>query len=160
MPSAPFGLRKHFALACVPRDFAWKGTTSLLGETCAEVSYREKGKVVYRALAPYASTPTAIAQNLPLGSTARVVGRLAALLERWDEAEQHFKTALAANDRMGFHGWTAWTRLNYGDMLLRRNHPGDRDRALALLQQAHDFAKDSGMGKVERDSERLLASLT
>jgi hypothetical protein len=44
-------------------------------------------------------------------------------------------------------------------MLLRRNRPGDRERAVALLQQAHDFAKESGMGKVERDSEQLLGSL-
>jgi hypothetical protein len=29
----------------------------------------------------------------------------------------------------------------------------------ALLQQAHDFAKESGMGRIERDSERLLATL-
>ena len=58
---------------------------------------------------------------------ARVVGRLATLLERYDEAEQHFETALASNEQHGFHAWTAWTRLNYGDMLLRRNRPGDRD---------------------------------
>ncbi len=44
-------------------------------------------------------------------------------------------------------------------MLLRRNAPGDRERAIALLQQAHDFAKESGMGKVERDSRRLLANI-
>ena len=34
-----------------------------------------------------------------------------------------------------------------------------RERAIHLLQQAHDFAKESGMAVVERDSERLLASL-
>jgi tetratricopeptide (TPR) repeat protein len=92
------------------------------------------------------------------GSIARVVGRLATLLERYDEAEQHFETALASNERQGFHAWTAWTRLNYGDMLLRRSRHGDRDRAVALLQQALAFAKESGMGKVERDSERLLTA--
>ena len=45
------------------------------------------------------------------------------------------------------------------DLLLRRNRPEDRDRAAALLRSAHDFAKESGMGKVERDSERLLGTL-
>jgi hypothetical protein len=29
----------------------------------------------------------------------------------------------------------------------------------APLRQAHDFAKESGMGRIERDSERLLATL-
>jgi len=41
---------------------------------------------------------------------------------------------------------------------LRRNHPGDRDRAIELLQQAHDCATESGMSFVERDTARLLAS--
>jgi hypothetical protein len=100
-----------------------------------------------------------IAQVITCGSVACVVGRLATILERYDEAEQQFQAALASNERQGFHTWVAWTRLNYAEMLVRRNRPGDRDRALTLLRQAYDFAKESGMGKIERDSERLLATL-
>ena len=101
-------------------------------------------------------------QGHGLQIVAARVGRLAALLERLDQAEQHFERALTANDRMGFHAWTAWTRLNYGDMLLRRAssnaaHPNDRERAVALLNEALSFAREAGMGKVERDAERLLA---
>ena len=103
---------------------------------------------------PTAHTNATLAYIVAWGSMARVVGRLATVLERYDEAEQHFEEALASNERQGFHAWTAWTRLNYGEMLLRRNRPGDRERAIALLQQALDFAKESGMGKVAR----LLAS--
>jgi hypothetical protein len=49
------------------------------------------------------------------------------------------------------------TRLDYADMLFRRNAPGDREKAQELLGQALAFAQESGMGKVQRDSERLLA---
>ena len=33
-------------------------------------------------------------------------------------------------------------------------------RTVTLLQQALDFATESGMGKVQRDSERLLATMS
>ncbi len=145
-------------LAAIPRDWAWKSTLNVLAETCAETAQRAEARPLYEALVPYASANATVVQVVTFGCIARVVGRLAVLLERYDEAEQHFEQALASNDKQGFHAWTAMTRLNYGDMLLRRNRPGDRDRAVALLQQAHDFAKQSGMAKVERDSERLLAT--
>jgi tetratricopeptide (TPR) repeat protein len=143
----------------IPRDGLWKALRYQQSHACAEISDRGTAAQLYPELIPYASSNATIAHFNAYGSMARVIGRLATVLERYDEAEQHFETALAANDRMGFHAWTAWTRLNYGDMLLRRNGAGDRERAIALLQQAHDFAKESGMGKVQRDSERLLATL-
>ena len=113
---------------------------------------------MYDALLPYDLTNASLSSIQTYGSVARALGRLAAILERWDEAEQHFETALAENDRTGFHACTAWTRLNYGDMLLRRGRPEDRDRAVALLQEALSFAREAGMGKVQRDAERLLGS--
>jgi class 3 adenylate cyclase/tetratricopeptide (TPR) repeat protein len=143
----------------IPRDFFWKGTVYLLADACAEVDHLPAAAALHDSLLPYVSANATVGLNVTYGSVARVVGRLAAMLERYDEAEQHFETALASNEQQGLHAWTAWTRLNYGEMLLRRNRPADRDRAITLLRQAHDFAKESGMGKVERDSERLLASL-
>jgi len=147
-------------VANIPRDFIWKATLYMLADACAEARHDPAGQALYDALLAYAQANAAVNYALALGSVARVVGRLAALLGRWDEAEQHFEMALTANERMGFHAWTAWTRLNYGDMLLRRNRNGDRDRAVALLTEALDFAKESGMGKVERDSERLLITVS
>ena len=145
--------------SAIPRDFLWMGTVNLLADACVDVEHRLAAKALYDALGSTARSNAGFLQIIALGSMARVAGRLASLLERYGEAEQHFAHALRENDRMGFHAWTAWTRLDYGDMLLRRNAPGDRERAVVLLQHAYDFAKESGMGKVERDSERLLASL-
>jgi class 3 adenylate cyclase/tetratricopeptide (TPR) repeat protein len=143
----------------VPRDFVWKGTMTLLAEACAESADVAAAAPLYDAIEPRAASIATVAHVVAYGSMGRVAGSLATTLERYDDAERHFETALASNDRMGFHAWTAWTRLNYGDMLLRRDRPGDRERAAALLRQAHDFARDSGMAKVQRDSERLLAGL-
>ena len=146
-------------LAGIPSDVFWKLILFLMADTCADVEHRAAALPIHDALVPYASTYVSLFAISAQGSMARVVGRLAGLLERWDEAEQHFETALEMNERAGFSGWTAWTRLNYGEMLLRRAHPGDSDRAVALLDAALAFARNAGMGKVQADSERLLAGV-
>ena len=140
----------------IPRDFVWKPTLYLAADACAEMEYQPPATVLYDALLSYASTHSAITNIVAQGSVARVLGRLAALLERWNGSERHFETALAENKRVGFHAWTTWTRLNYGDMLLRRDGSGDREKARALLEQALEEARAMGMAKVVEDCERLL----
>lgn len=146
----------HDDLAGIPRDNIWRPTVNTMADACAEIEARALAPVLYAAVSPYAGRVAALAPVLPLGSMARVCGRLATLLERWDEAEGHFQMALAHNSRMCFSAWEAWTKLNYGDMLLRRNAPGDTQRAMQMLQEARAFATQSGMGKVLADSDRLL----
>jgi class 3 adenylate cyclase len=145
-------------LAKIPRDLLWKSTLGLASDACADIRNRSVAAIIYNPMLPYASSHCTQIGVATLGSVARVLGRLAALLERWDEAEGHFERALAENERVGFHAWAAWTRMNYGDMLLGRNAPGDLERARELLQRALAFAEESGMGKVEQDCERLLAT--
>lgn len=145
-------------LAGIPRDNIWRPTLNTMADACGEIEDRAMAPLLYGAIAPYAGRVAALAPLLPLGSMARVCGRLAMLLERWDEAEQHFEQALEHNARMGFSAWEAWTKLNYADMLLRRRAGGDVDRATALLREALAFATASGMGKVRDDSERLLST--
>ncbi len=56
-----------------------------------------------------------------LGAIARSLGQLATLLERWDDADRHFQDALDLNEKMGHRPALAQTRMNYGDMLVRRD---------------------------------------
>lgn len=145
----------------IPRDLIWQITLALIGEGCAEIGEQRVAADLYELLLPYKSSTTVVGITVNFGPLVRTLARLAASLERWDEAEEHFGEALASNDRQGFHAWTAWTRLNYGDMLLRRastsSARGDeRERAVALLNEALAFAKEAGMGGVQRDAEALL----
>jgi class 3 adenylate cyclase/tetratricopeptide (TPR) repeat protein len=142
----------------IPRDFLWKAAVCVLADACADTQHRPAAETLYRALLPFARDNAAINYLVPLGAIARSLGRLAALLARWGEAEEHFETALEANDRMGFHAWTAWTQLNYGSMLVQRARPGDHARAAVLLSTALAFASDAGMRTVQVDSEHLLAT--
>src|SRR3970040_1004060 len=46
---------------------------------------------------------------------------------------------------MGAQPWVARTQHDYAGMLLRRDKPGDREKALALLTEALDTAQERGM---------------
>ena len=146
-------------LAAIPRDYLWKTTLYVMSEAAAEIADGATARLLYDALLPYAAMNTSLTHILPYGSTSRVLGRLAALFERWDDAERHFTKALDHNARMGFSAWVAWTQLNFADMLLRRRGPGDDVRARELLAPALAFAREAGMAKVQADGERLLAAL-
>src|SRR3989304_7436814 len=69
------------------------------------------------------------------GSTHRLLGLLAAGLERGDDAERHFQDAMEMNARMKAGRFAGWAFHQYADMLLRRDGPGDRAEAGSLLAQ-------------------------
>jgi class 3 adenylate cyclase/tetratricopeptide (TPR) repeat protein len=144
----------------VPRDENWLGAIAELAEVCFFLDDATRADILYKLLAGSADLNVPVAYYVGMGSASRQLGLLSATLGRVDEAARHFEDAVAMNVRMGAWPWVARTRLSYGAVLLRRNGPGDRERAVSLLQQAHDFAKESGMAKVERESARLLASLS
>jgi hypothetical protein len=91
--------------------------------------------------------------------TSGAAALVATVLERWDEAEQKFVEAIEQLEQIEFPVLLARVRWEFAEMLARRNAPGDRERAIALAQQAHDFAASCGMAFVERKSADLLTSL-
>jgi hypothetical protein len=73
---------------------------------------------------------------------------LATLLERWDDAAQHFESALAANTRLGARALVARTQHAYAEMLLRRpssNAEIDGAKARQLLNHAIAGYQQLGM---------------
>ena len=75
-------------------------------------------------------------------------------MKRWPEAERHFEAALAMNARQGGRPWLAHTQHQYAAMLLARNANGDRERAMALLDEALAAAREIGMAAL---AERAAA---
>ncbi len=75
------------------------------------------------------------------GSAAHHVAALAALLGH--DAEQRFKYALEANQRLGSRPWAARTRELYGRALISR---GEHERGHALLAHARAEADALGIG--------------
>lgn len=76
------------------------------------------------------------------GPVARWLCKLAARLERWDDAEEHYRDALACATRMGMRPCVAQLKSEWGAEHLRR---GRRDEATELLEQARALASELGM---------------
>jgi tetratricopeptide (TPR) repeat protein len=149
------GARLEFE-ALAQNDFAGllQGVNGLpaiqqLSETCATLGDTQRAAVLYEQLSPYAGRNIVSGFVFAMtGSASRQLGMMAAVMEQYDDAERHFEDALAFDQKMNARPWVAHDQYNYAKMLLARAAPGDRERALALLQPALDTAEALGMAKI------------
>jgi class 3 adenylate cyclase len=79
---------------------------------------------------------------------------MASVMRHFDDAERHFTDALAFDTKLRARPWLTHTQYQYAKMLVARDAPGDRAKAMGLLQQALDTAQELGMAKIV---ERALA---
>jgi len=102
---------------------------------------------------PYAELNVLVGLDFHLGASGRYLGQLAAVMSRWDVAQEHFEHALRLDERTGATTWLAHSRYQYGRMLKMRNLPADRERTRALIEQALAAAQALGMhalaGRIE-----------
>ena len=131
--------------AFLPFDQEWLYGISLLSETCAFLDHSASAAVLYRLLRPYGHLNCIDLPEAMRGSASRYLGILAATLERWPEAAQHFENALGMNQKMGAKPWLAATQNDYALMLLTRNMTGDRKRADELSARATATYSDLGL---------------
>ncbi len=79
------------------------------------------------------------------GSASLVLGELAETMGHLDEAEAHYLDAIAVNERLGARPWVGNARVRYAEMLLARDRPGDRHKALDQVDQALPIFQELGM---------------
>jgi class 3 adenylate cyclase len=144
--------------ADLPRDTQWTISLALLAETAAFLGDVPRAERLYQLLLPndglvIIAGRAAVSQ----GPVSRVLGVVAAAAGRAREAERHFTQALELSERMGDRPMCARTRFQLAELLLDRDHPGDRERALELLASALDTAQEAGM--VGLTEEALAARL-
>ena len=84
----------------------------------------------------------------------RVSGLLAVSLEDPDSAIGHFEDALTFCRENGCLKELAWTCSDYAEMLLDRDEPGDREKAVELQDEALTITQELGMRPL---TERILA---
>ncbi len=75
----------------------------------------------------------------------RMLGLLAQNMGNLGQAADHFEDALAFCRKAGYRIELAWTCCDYADTLLQRNEPGDRERALSLLDESLAISAELGM---------------
>jgi tetratricopeptide (TPR) repeat protein len=130
----------------LPTDLGWLPAMANLSDVCAEIGDRERAEMLYRLLLPYRDRNLVVGAAVACqGSVARPLGRLAALLGRWDEADELFTAAIAANQRMGAPGLVAHTQAHYARALRARREPGDLDKADVLDDAATEAAAALGL---------------
>ncbi len=66
----------------------------------------------------------------------------------------HFEDALAFCRKAGYRPELAWSCCDYADCLLKRGGPGDRERALSLLDESLSISSEFGMRPL---MERVLS---
>ncbi len=63
-------------------------------------------------------------------------------------------SSLALYRKAGFRPELAWTLCDYADTLLKRNDPGDREKATTLLEESLAISSELGMRPL---MERVLS---
>jgi tetratricopeptide (TPR) repeat protein len=138
----------------IPQDPARLHTIAFLSEVCAVLNDASRAKTLYELLLPYASRnlvtgPPALSY---LGPVARHLGSLAETMGGKGEAIQHFEAALRMTSATGARPFTVLTQRDYASALL---NGGQRERAIALLDEARVTAEELGMKAVVQQLDSL-----
>ncbi len=139
----------------VPGDWYWFLTIVLLAEAACALDDADGAQQLYDLLAPHSGRFVQVIFTANWGSVQRQLGMLAATLERFDAAQEHFRAALAANARIGAVLMTAETQVQYAALLARRGARSDRDRVAALAGLVEHAAAPRGLNGL-RDRARAL----
>ncbi len=131
--------------AALPFDEEWNIGMGLLAEAVLLLEDRPRAEEIYERMRPYADRVAVSYPEISTGCVARNLGRLAALLERWDEAEAHLELAIEVNGRVGARPQVAHSQEAYARMLAARGDPADRERAAELMDAARSAYRELGM---------------
>ena len=97
-------------VAALPFDQEWLFGMSLLAEAAALIGDAPAAGTLYEMLLPWAELNAVDIGEGCRGAVTRYLGLLAATLRRREEAAEHFRHAIAENERMGFAPWAERAR--------------------------------------------------
>lgn len=142
----------------LPRDFTWISALTVLAEVCSGLGDARRAAQLYEFLRPYAGRNVVIGHGfVSYGAASANLAILAATMGRWAEAERYFEEALALNRRLGAPGFLAQIQRAYARTLLRRDAPGDRARALAMIDEMLRTARALDMRAVVAEGAAMKA---
>ena len=133
------------------------GAMTLLGWAAAELGAEDAAAAIYDELLPHAGLVAVAPPELCPDAVGRSLGRLAARLGRWDDAERHYSDALELNVRIGARPWVALTALEHAEMLVARGRAPDRARVVQLAGRAAADYRKLGIASRAAEAEALVA---
>jgi tetratricopeptide (TPR) repeat protein len=143
----------------MPEPDGWLFTMIHYTDVAIACDDHRAAAALYERLVPYAGqTPTrgAAPYHAPID---HYLGKLATLLGRYEEADQHFPAAAEFADRAGAAYLAAEIDLAWGEMFLQRRQAGDDERARACLDSARSAAAARGYADVEGRATNALQRL-
>jgi DNA-binding CsgD family transcriptional regulator/tetratricopeptide (TPR) repeat protein len=142
--------------AGIPRDALWVTCVGYLADVCTFLGDANRAPTLYSFLEPYDGHNLVAGPHVACyGAAARNLGMLAATMQRWDDAERHFESAVEMNSRQRARPWLAHTQYEYAVMLLARKRPADRALAVKRLEGALATSLELGMQALTERIERL-----
>jgi hypothetical protein len=143
------------------RDGFWLLRLCALADASVTVGDARRALRIFELLQPFADRNATALTQVPFGPVALRLGRLAALLERWDEAEAYFEIALERCELLGARAVRARVLLDYARALLAEGRSGDAARAAGMLIEARRLSEDLGLsgliGRIEALEQRPAA---
>jgi len=132
---------------------------SLFANVCVATEDAKAAPRIYELMLPLQHQYCWSGPTFCVGPTGLPLGNLATAMGRFGDAERHFEQTIALNERYGALGWQPRTQCDYARMLLVRSGPGDRARALELLDAAMATCQRLGLkGWLDRCIETKLAA--
>lgn len=143
--------------AAVPRDSVWPACLTFLAEACVACGAIEHAATLMGELDRYADRNLMVAMTICFGPADRLRGGLAHLLGLRQQADVHFRAAMALADSSASPVWRAHVQHDWA-LLAAAN--GDVANARILAQQANTTATVLGMSTLAEQSAAVLAGLS
>jgi DNA-binding CsgD family transcriptional regulator/tetratricopeptide (TPR) repeat protein len=128
---------------CAANDFAdifthpdWLLCTAHLADASATIGDTAHAPRLYDRLVPAAGYMVVANPSVLYASVQYYLGRLAAVMTRWDDAVRHLEQALEAHRRLRARPLVAHAQHELARALSARGAPGDADAAAAFLARA------------------------
>jgi DNA-binding SARP family transcriptional activator/tetratricopeptide (TPR) repeat protein len=129
-------------LGAIPRGGLGVGGLSYVADACALIEDAGLAAPIYEQLLAFEGQNMAVGSAVMCyGAADRMLGALATVMQRWDDAERHLENALVLNRRMGSPTWIAHTLYERARLALRRGPPQDPDAARQRVSEALDAAR-------------------
>ena len=147
-------------LADAEADWSRTAVLALTAEACVALGARAPAALLYDLMRPHQGQLVVVASGTSCeGAVTRYLGLLAGALERWEDAVEHFESALTLERGVDAPPLVARTQLSYAGVLAARDRPGDRRRVRDLLFAAERTADRLGQAGVTRQAADLRTSL-
>jgi tetratricopeptide (TPR) repeat protein len=141
-----------------PEDNAWFDVIFNYGRVVIELGLGDYAAALFEQLAPFHDQ---VPHNgtIPYEPVAMLLGALATVLGRYEDAEMYFAEAEELNTRGGMRFADAHTKMLWGRMLRQRGGRSDDARARALLVEAIGIATGQGYAAIERRATAELSKI-